>query len=136
MTTLSHRTPLRTLAGILRAAAALGPDAWKSPADRSSTAPGSVDALSTDLLALFTILRDRQIPHLLVGGVALLKYIDGRNTDNIDLIIAVESLANLPEIIIEDRNPDSATARFRSLRVIRIPLETRARFGACSGCAF
>lgn len=47
---------------------------------------------------LFALLQKRQIDYVLVGGVALLQYVEGRNTEDIDLILAVSSLPKLPEI--------------------------------------
>jgi hypothetical protein len=47
---------------------------------------------------LFALLEERRIDYLLVGGIALLKYVEGRNTEDIDLIMAPASLDRLPEI--------------------------------------
>ena len=38
--------------------------------------------------SLFKLLDERQIDYLLVGGVALLSYVDGRNTQDINLILS------------------------------------------------
>lgn len=116
MSSLTHQSPLRSLAHILHAASVLG----VGPSDRDEPGGGgtpSESTLSNDLNALFTLLRERAVSYLLVGGVALLRYIDGRNTDDIDLIIAVEDAARIPEIVIQHRDADTARARFRSVRV-------------------
>jgi hypothetical protein len=134
MATLNAGTSLSAVAHILHSAALLSHEAWNgggaSSAPGSATGPGSGDRdkdaetlaseprLSDDLLQLFTQLKNRWVRHVLVGGVAMLKYIDGRNTDDIDLLMSVESLAHLPEIKIEGRNPDFATGRFRSVRIV------------------
>ena len=47
---------------------------------------------------LFALLEERRIDYLLVGGIALLQYVEGRNTEDIDLIMALSSLGELPEI--------------------------------------
>lgn len=47
---------------------------------------------------LFAVLEERGIDYLLVGGIALLQYVEGRNTEDIDLIMALSSLDRLPEI--------------------------------------
>jgi hypothetical protein len=47
---------------------------------------------------LFALLEERRIDYLLVGGIALLQYVEGRNTEDIDLIMALSSLDRLPEI--------------------------------------
>ncbi len=116
MTTLTNQSPLRTLAHILHAASVVGSGAWERGDDQQREPP-SESVLTHDLHALFALLRERKVPCLLVGGVALLRYVDGRNTDDIDLIIAVEDAARVPEIVIEDRDTDAAKARFRSVRV-------------------
>lgn len=117
MPSLAINAPLARLAEILHAAMALGPDAWgkKQPRDDAPAQSGS--DLSRDLLDLFTLLRDRQVPYLLVGGVALLKYIDGRNTEDIDLLLSAASLADLPELHVTSQTHDFARAQFRGLRV-------------------
>ncbi|MGA0199071.1 MAG: hypothetical protein ACO3NK_08105 [Prochlorotrichaceae cyanobacterium] len=45
-----------------------------------------------------------QIPYLLVGGIALLSYIEGRNTQDIDLILSRESLDLIPDFLILEEN--------------------------------
>jgi hypothetical protein len=98
---------------------ALGPDMWGDEGRGAGQHPQTPQAsnLSNDLLELFAILNERGIQYMLVGGVALLKYVSGRNTDDIDLIIDHDSLGRIPELTIEDSNPDAARARFRGLRV-------------------
>ncbi len=71
----------------------------------------------TSLLALTDILHARQIRYLLVGGVAMLTYVDGRNTKDVDLVLSLDSLNRLPEILVSDRNRDFARGMFRNLRV-------------------
>lgn len=113
MATLAAHSPVSALGEILHAALFLGPDAWGS-----SGAGGMPpqDAFSHDLLRLFTLLRDRRIPYLLVGGIALLRYIDGRNTQDVDLVLSVESLGRMPEIQVSDRNREFARGRFGTVR--------------------
>ena len=62
--------------------------------------PVNTDALSRDVSRLFELLHERQIDYLLVGGIAMLHYVEGRNTEDIDLIVALSSLQELPEIDI------------------------------------
>ncbi len=75
------------------------------------------DDLLQTVARLFTLLDERQTEYLLVGGIALLQYIEGRNTQDIDLIIAVSSLEKLPEIRIMEQTPDFARARFNELQI-------------------
>lgn len=66
---------------------------------------------------LFEVLHEREIDYLLVGGVAMLGYVEGRNTEDIDLILAVSDLEKLPEITVESRDADFARGTFERLRV-------------------
>lgn len=66
---------------------------------------------------LFALLRERQTDYLLVGGIALLKYVEGRNTEDIDLIMALSSLETLPELQMESRDADFVRASFEGLQV-------------------
>jgi len=65
----------------------------------------------------FTLLSERQIDYVLVGGIALLQYVEGRNTEDIDLIMAVSALERLPELRVETRDVDFARGKFGDLRV-------------------
>src|SRR5579859_5853625 len=66
---------------------------------------------------LFDLLHERKVPYLLVGGIALLQYIEGRNTEDIDLIMAHASLRELPEIKIHDQNMYFAHGTFDVLQI-------------------
>lgn len=88
-------------------------DPKNSEAARAMDVPELVDAVRR----LFAMLEEREIDYLLVGGIAMLVYVEGRNTQDIDLILDASALCKLPEIDIEDRNADFARGRFDSLRV-------------------
>jgi len=66
---------------------------------------------------LFQLLTERQVEYLLVGGVALLQYVEGRNTEDIDLILDPTSLEKLPEIKISAKDDDFARGTYGSLRI-------------------
>jgi hypothetical protein len=87
--------------------------------DFKKTQGGEVntDNLLQTVARLFTLLDQRQIDYLLVGGIALLQYIEGRNTQDIDLIMAVSSLEKMPEIHIVERNVDAARGHFDELQI-------------------
>ena len=66
---------------------------------------------------LFSLLEERRTEYLLVGGIALLQYVDGRNTEDIDLIMALSSLEQLPEIRKVGQDRDFARGDFEGLRI-------------------
>lgn len=53
----------------------------------------------------------------LVGGIALLQYVEGRNTDDIDLIMTLSSLERIPELVVESCDADFARGNFGDLSV-------------------
>ena len=65
----------------------------------------------------FSRLRERDIDYVLVGNIALLQYVEGRNTEDIDLIMAVSALDKLPELSLETRDGDFARGKFANLKV-------------------
>lgn len=77
----------------------------------------NVDPLVEAVNRLFTLLHERRIDYLLVGGVALLQYVEGRNTEDVDLIVAVSDLEKLPEMEIADEDANFVRGRFEGLRV-------------------
>ena len=66
---------------------------------------------------LFDLLEQRDVGYVLVGGIAMLAYVDGRNTQDIDLIVAREDLEQLSEIRVEEDNHDFARSWLGDLRV-------------------
>jgi hypothetical protein len=75
------------------------------------------DMLINTVARFFSLLRERQIEHVLVGGIALLQYVEGRNTEDIDLIMTLSSLERIPELIVQSRDEDFARGSFDDLRV-------------------
>lgn len=66
---------------------------------------------------LFSLLSERDIDYLLVGGIALLSYIEGRNTQDIDFILAKPDLKILPEIKVIDENRDFVRGKYEDLQI-------------------
>ena len=66
---------------------------------------------------LFSLLEERKIHYVLVGGIALLRYVDGRNTQDIDLIMAPSALRELPEISISSQDNYFAHGEFEGLQI-------------------
>lgn len=86
---------------------------------RHSPVPSSLnmEPLLEAVAEIFAILRARRIDYVLVGGIAMLQYIEGRNTQDIDLIIAVADLKKLPEIEIKSQDDDFARGDFKGLQI-------------------
>lgn len=77
----------------------------------------NADSLLTQVERLFNLLDSRKVDYVLVGGIALLTYVEGRNTQDIDLIMALPSLSKLPEIKIENQDRDFARGKFGELQI-------------------
>jgi hypothetical protein len=118
MATLTSGAPLGEVAEILHAAAVLGHSAWDlRSGSEAHFMPDIEEQLRRNLLDLFALLNQRQIPYLLVGGIAMLTYVDGRNTKDVDLVLSVKSLERVPEIAVLERDRDFARCAFAGLRV-------------------
>lgn len=66
---------------------------------------------------LFALLEGRRIDYLLVGGIALLQYVEGRNTEDIDLIMSFSSLDHLPELRKTGQDGDFVRATFEGVQI-------------------
>lgn len=75
------------------------------------------DQLVSRVSALFEALNERQIPYLLVGGIAMLVHIEGRNTQDIDLIMARSDLTGLGQMDIAEENRNFIRADYQGLQV-------------------
>jgi len=63
------------------------------------------------------LMQQRNIPFVVVGGIALLQHVPGRNTEDLDIILAAPRLAEIPELEVTERNEMFAKASFHGLRV-------------------
>lgn len=77
----------------------------------------SADSLLAQVQQLFDLLDQRETDYVLVGGIALLTYVEGRNTKDIDLIMALPSLAKVPEIKISSQDMYFARGLFDELQI-------------------
>jgi len=77
----------------------------------------NADSLLTQVEQLFNLLDSRKVDYVLVGGIALLTYVEGRNTQDIDLIMALPSLSKLPEIKIDNQDMYFARGKFGELQI-------------------
>lgn len=75
------------------------------------------DSLIQSVQDFFTTLRERKIDYVLVGGIAILHYVEGRNTEDLDLLMAVSSLEKLPELKITSQDKDFVRANYGELQI-------------------
>jgi hypothetical protein len=89
----------------------------------------NTESLLQSVARLFTLLQERQIEYVLVGGIAMLQYIEGRN--DINIIITLESMQNLPEVAVISQDVDFVRAQFDTLQLdcflTRNPLFNKVR---------
>ena len=75
------------------------------------------ESLMVQVEQLFDLFEKRKVDYVLVGGIALLTYVEGRNTQDIDLIMALPSLGKLPEIEIESQDMYFVRGKFGELQI-------------------
>jgi hypothetical protein len=83
---------------------------WGGEAFNPESLPGVVEQL-------FALFEERETDYLLVGGIALLSYVDGRNTQDVDFILSRADLAGVPEIAVRDENRDFVRGDFSGLQI-------------------
>lgn len=66
---------------------------------------------------LFSLLDQKKMNYVLVGDIALLQYIQGRNTEDIDLILNVTALQKLPEIKLTSKSAYFARGTYQNLQI-------------------
>src|SRR5580698_9202165 len=117
--TLPEGVSLRRVAQVLLDAWEADPRRWmNAPAElREGPSQSTGMPVPQDALDLFRLLSERQVDYLLVGGMAMLTYVKGRNTKDVDLLMSLESSHQIPELEIRDRQDFFARAQFRSLQV-------------------
>jgi len=76
-----------------------------------------LESLHASIPRLFDLLDQRGVDFVLVGGIAMLVYVEGRNTQDIDIIVAADGPECLPELQIEERKGEFARGRFGGLQV-------------------
>jgi hypothetical protein len=75
------------------------------------------DSLIQSVQDLFAVLEQRKIDYVLVGGIALLHYVEGRNTQDLDLLMALSSLEKLPELKISSQDVYFVHANYGELHI-------------------
>ncbi|MBR8832097.1 MAG: hypothetical protein N5P05_004445 (plasmid) [Chroococcopsis gigantea SAG 12.99] len=73
--------------------------------------------IRSDVDRLFKELEKCGISYLLVGGMAMLTYVDGRNVENIDLIVDRSDLTRLAGMVIVSENGDYIRADYGCLEL-------------------
>lgn len=121
--TLAPGGSISRIAEIVRNAILFGPDAWEGGGSQDQKKqnnplpPSNLLPTDRDVAGLFALLGERKINYLLVGGIAMLRYVEGRNTEDIDLLMSLPSVRSLPEITIEEQSEFFVRGWFRSVRV-------------------
>jgi hypothetical protein len=75
------------------------------------------DALLEAVNRMFALLEERRVDYLLVGGIAMLRYVEGRNTEDVDLIMTVSDLDRLPELEVVGSDADFVRCKFGDLSI-------------------
>ncbi|MDE3069010.1 MAG: hypothetical protein KGJ60_15875 [Verrucomicrobiota bacterium] len=117
--TLPEGVSLQRVAQVLLDAWEADPRRWMNapPQLREGAPPQSPMPVPQDAMDLFRLLAERRVNYLLVGGLAMLTYVKGRNTKDVNLLMSVAALEQLPELKIEDRNDFFARGKFKSIQV-------------------
>jgi hypothetical protein len=117
--TLPEGVSLQRLGRVLLDAWEAGGHQWKDTPIQLQEGAGSSQALPVpaDSLDLFRLLAQRQVPYLLVGGMAMLTYVQGRNTKDVDLLMSVAAMGQVPELEVFDRKDFFVRGRFRTVQV-------------------
>lgn len=75
------------------------------------------DSLIQSVQDIFSVLEQRKIDYVLVGGIAILHYVEGRNTQDLDLLMAVSSLEKLPELQVSSKDANFVRATYNELQI-------------------
>jgi hypothetical protein len=75
------------------------------------------DSLIQSVQDLFSVLEQRKIDYVLVGGIALLHYVEGRNTQDLDLLMSLSSVEKLPELTISSQDMYFIRANYGELEI-------------------
>jgi len=81
---------------------------------RSTVIQGDLEQLVTDF---FDLLESRRVSYLLAGDVVLLNYVSGRNTEDLDLIVSISALKQIPELIVSHQDQNFGRGNYRGLQI-------------------
>jgi hypothetical protein len=83
----------------------------------------NLDPLVRSVQDLFSLLEQRNIDYVLVGGIAVLHYIEARNTQDLDLLLPISSLGKLPEWELFNQDMNLVQANYTHLQIDIWPTE-------------
>lgn len=98
------------IGNVIRNAVAFNVKNWQGGAMNS-------DSLIQSVQDFFTVLEQRKIDYVLAGGIAILHYVEGRNTQDLDLLMALASLAKLPELKVSEQDDNFVRAAYNHLQI-------------------
>jgi hypothetical protein len=75
------------------------------------------DSLIQSVQDFFAVLEQRKIDYVLVGGIAILHYVEGRNTQDLDLLMAVSSVEKLPELKVSSQDLNFVRGSYNELQI-------------------
>src|SRR5205085_5726089 len=103
--TLPEGVSLERIGQVLLDAWEVGSDRWKNtPLQlREGASEHQPSPIPRDAPDLFRVLEQRGVHYLLVGGIAMLTYVQGRNTKDVDLLMSVKAMQQVPELEIVER---------------------------------
>lgn len=64
---------------------------------------------------LFDLLERRKIEFIVVDGIAMLQYVEGRNTRDVDLIVQPSATERIPDLVLISEDRDFARADFHGV---------------------
>jgi hypothetical protein len=75
------------------------------------------DSLIQSVQDFFAVLEKRKIDYVIVGGIAILHYVEGRNTQDLDLLMAASSLEKIPELKVTSQDMYFVRANYKELQI-------------------
>ena len=75
------------------------------------------DSLFQSVQDFFNVLVRRRIDYVLAGGIALLRYVEGRNTQVLDLLMPLSALEKLPELKVISKDMYFIRADYNGLQI-------------------
>ncbi len=107
----------QTISTILRNASVFDIKNWREVSlNNQANFQGLPD--SDSVSRLFEIIKLQKIDnYLLVGGIAMLNYIDGRNTEDIDLVFDEGQISRIDGLEVISKDQDFCRAQFENIQI-------------------